>query len=93
MSVPARSCAQNEAAFNSLPLSSRIASARVFVRDVTVLARRSDALVVTGSSNVGRLMMLLWEAAHPREEGKRRELRSLDTRCVALLPLSLCKCS
>ncbi|GJN89519.1 hypothetical protein Rhopal_002506-T1 [Rhodotorula paludigena] len=70
----------NEAAFNSLPLSSRIASARVFVRDVTVLARRSDALVVTGSSNVGRLMMLLWEAAHPPQEGKRRELRSLDTR-------------
>ncbi|GAA5819989.1 hypothetical protein JCM3770_006815 [Rhodotorula araucariae] len=68
----------NELAFNSLPLASRVASARVFVRDLTVLAQRSDALVITGSSNVGRLMMLLFEAS--RAEGERRELRSLDTR-------------
>ncbi|BGP39359.1 hypothetical protein JCM10449v2_003297 [Rhodotorula kratochvilovae] len=42
----------NELEFNALPLSSRISSARLFVRDLTVLARRSDALVVTGSSNM-----------------------------------------
>jgi len=53
------------------------------VRDLTVLARRSDALVVTGSSNVGRLMMLLFEASRDgRGEGRKRELRSLDARCA-----------
>ncbi|BGP47458.1 hypothetical protein JCM10450v2_003310 [Rhodotorula kratochvilovae] len=69
----------NELEFNALPLSSRISSARLFVRDLTVLARRSDALVVTGSSNVGRLMMLLFEASKEDGRGGRRELRSLDT--------------
>ncbi|GAA5912213.1 hypothetical protein JCM8208_000934 [Rhodotorula glutinis] len=71
----------NETSFNSLPLAARIASARLFVRDLTVLARRSDALVVTGSSNVGRLMMLLFEGSRAeRGEGRKRELRSLDAR-------------
>ncbi|GAA5925944.1 hypothetical protein JCM3775_005157 [Rhodotorula graminis] len=71
----------NETSFNSLPLAARISSARLFVRDLTVLARRSDALVVTGSSNVGRLMMLLFEASRDeRGEGRKREMRSLDAR-------------
>ncbi|GAA5855540.1 hypothetical protein JCM9279_005114 [Rhodotorula babjevae] len=72
----------NETSFNSLPLAARISSARLFVRDLTVLARRSDALVVTGSSNVGRLMMLLFEASRKgeRRDGRKRELRSLDAR-------------
>ncbi|TNY20464.1 hypothetical protein DMC30DRAFT_447036 [Rhodotorula diobovata] len=73
----------NETGFNSLPLGSRIASSRLFVRDLTALARRADALVVTGSSNVGRLMMLLFEAANEDKgaaEVRKRELRSLDAR-------------
>ncbi|GAA6036117.1 hypothetical protein JCM8097_006624 [Rhodosporidiobolus ruineniae] len=71
----------NEVTFNSLPLSTRLASTRLFVRDLTVLTRRADAIVMTGSSNVGRLMLLLFEAAR-REKGieGRREVRSLDTR-------------
>jgi hypothetical protein len=55
---------------------------------LTVLSSRADALVVTGSSNVGRLMMLLFEARR-REVGEaegRREVRSLDTRCARLSP-------
>ncbi|GEM08223.1 hypothetical protein Rt10032_c05g2240 [Rhodotorula toruloides] len=71
----------NETAFNRLPLATRIASARIFVRDLTVLSSRADALIVTGSSNVGRLMMLLFEARRREEgEGGKREVRSLDTR-------------
>lgn len=87
------STAQNETGFNSLPLGSRIASSRLFVRDLTALARRADALVVTGSSNVGRLMMLLFEAANEDKgaaEVRKRELRSLDARCVLAPRLSLC---
>ncbi|GAA5904689.1 uncharacterized protein JCM6883_003871 [Sporobolomyces salmoneus] len=64
----------NEITFNSLPLSDRISQSRFFVRDVTFLSTRSDALVITGSSNVGRLMSLLMG-----ERGK-RNIRSLDTR-------------
>ncbi|BGP54999.1 hypothetical protein JCM8202v2_002587 [Rhodotorula sphaerocarpa] len=87
----------NETQFNRLPLPARIASTRAFVRDLTFLARNADALVVTGSSNVGRMLMVLHEAearrrrgenggAREGEEGKaegggrRREMRSLDTR-------------
>ncbi|GAA5829760.1 hypothetical protein JCM11251_007870 [Rhodosporidiobolus azoricus] len=71
----------NEATFNALPLASRLSSTRLFVRDLTVLCRRADAIVMTGSSNVGRLMTLLFEAGR-RERGERgkREVRSLDTR-------------
>ncbi|BGP15376.1 hypothetical protein JCM10213v2_003344 [Rhodosporidiobolus nylandii] len=71
----------NEATFNSLPLSTRLAQTRLFVRDLTVLAHRADALVMTGSSNVGRLMTVLFEGARrARQEEGRREVRSLDTR-------------
>ncbi|POY73620.1 hypothetical protein BMF94_3154 [Rhodotorula taiwanensis] len=52
----------NEIEFNRLPLATRIENTRVFVRDLTFLARTADALVITGSSNVGRLLMMLFEA-------------------------------
>lgn len=68
---------QNEITFNSLPLSTRIQQSRKFVRDVTFLSTRCDALVITGSSNVGRLMSLLFGA---RERGMKSRIRSLDTR-------------
>ncbi|GAA5986322.1 hypothetical protein JCM10908_003703 [Rhodotorula pacifica] len=84
---------QNETSFNSLPLLSRISSTRSFIRDLTFCARRADAIVMTGSSNVGRLLGMLFEAEGQRsgeeeeEEGggpgrrrRRREMRSLDTR-------------
>ncbi|GAA5989377.1 hypothetical protein JCM5350_005693 [Sporobolomyces pararoseus] len=67
----------NEITFNSLPLSTRIQQSRKFVRDVTFLSTRCDALVITGSSNVGRLMSLLFGA---RERGMKSRIRSLDTR-------------
>ncbi|GAA5965635.1 hypothetical protein JCM21900_003043, partial [Sporobolomyces salmonicolor] len=69
----------NENAFNALPLSARIAQTRLFVRDVTVLTTRADALVVTGSSNVGRLMALLM-GQRAREGRGGGRVRSLDTR-------------
>ncbi|GAA5849454.1 hypothetical protein JCM3766R1_003288 [Sporobolomyces carnicolor] len=64
----------NEVTFNSLPLSDRIDQSRRFVRDVTFVSTRSDALVMTGSSNVGRLMSLLMG------EKSKGNVRSLDTR-------------
>ncbi|GAA5914557.1 hypothetical protein JCM6882_000418 [Rhodosporidiobolus microsporus] len=71
----------NEATFNALPLSDRLSETRLFVRDLTVLSRHADAIVMTGSSNVGRLMTLLFEAARrDRGETGKREVRSLDTR-------------
>ncbi|GAA5863341.1 hypothetical protein JCM3774_005259 [Rhodotorula dairenensis] len=63
----------NENEFNRLPVSSRIRSTRQFVRDLTFLARRADAVVVTGSSNVGRLLMMLSEA----EQRRRSQTESL----------------
>ncbi|GAA5885726.1 hypothetical protein JCM6882_007545 [Rhodosporidiobolus microsporus] len=41
------------------PLPLRIALARAFIRDLTFLARLSSSLVLTESSNVGRLFTLL----------------------------------
>ncbi|GAA6018435.1 hypothetical protein JCM11491_006996 [Sporobolomyces phaffii] len=64
----------NENTFNSLPLETRIEQSQAFVRDVTLLSTRADALVITGSSNVGRLMCLLMG---DRAKGR---VRSLDTR-------------
>lgn len=49
-----------EDAFNRLSPDTRVAMTRTFLRDMTVLARESDGLVITGSSNVGRLMALLF---------------------------------
>ena len=84
---------QNETAFNRLPLPSRIAATRQFVRDLTFLSRRADALVVTGSSNVGRLLMMLFDAENTNRskaegelQSRRREMRSLDTRFVGRPP-------
>ncbi|GAA5837929.1 hypothetical protein JCM9279_004071 [Rhodotorula babjevae] len=45
--------------FHEAPLEQRIALTRPFLRDLTLLARESDALVVSQASNVGRLLTLL----------------------------------
>ncbi|GAA5830810.1 hypothetical protein JCM11251_001082 [Rhodosporidiobolus azoricus] len=47
------------AGFRDSPLPLRIAQTRSFIRDLTFLARYSSALVLTESSNVGRLLTLL----------------------------------
>lgn len=68
---------QSETSFNKLPVAQRIALTRTFVRDVTVLSSRADALVISGSSNVGRLMALL---AGEEKAFKLGRVRSVDTR-------------
>lgn len=90
---------QNETAFNRLPLPSRIAATRQFVRDLTFLARRADALVITGSSNVGRLLMMLFDAEDTKRSStggerrrRRREMRSLDTRSAFPVLSAPCFC-
>ncbi|GAA5924744.1 hypothetical protein JCM3775_005459 [Rhodotorula graminis] len=45
--------------FRDAPLEHRIALTRPFLRDLTLLARESEALVVAQASNVGRLLTLL----------------------------------
>ncbi|GAA5885774.1 hypothetical protein JCM6882_007560 [Rhodosporidiobolus microsporus] len=45
--------------FRDSPLPLRIALTRAFIRDLTFLARFSSSLVLTESSNVGRLLTLL----------------------------------
>ncbi|BGP15198.1 hypothetical protein JCM10213v2_003157 [Rhodosporidiobolus nylandii] len=45
--------------FAKLPLTQRITLTKQFLRDLTLLASLSDALVFTGSSNVGRLLAVL----------------------------------
>ena len=77
MTDPLLALAQNETAFNRLPLAQRIALTRIFVRDVTVLSTRSDALVMSASSNVGRLMTLLCGEQKALRLGR---VRSVDTR-------------
>ncbi|KAL8290071.1 hypothetical protein RQP46_003010 [Phenoliferia psychrophenolica] len=67
----------NELDFNQLPIAERIALTRDFVRDVTVLSTKADALVVSASSNVGRLMALLCGAEKAIQQGR---VRSVDTR-------------
>lgn len=49
----------NENRFNALPLAERVAVTHDFVRDLTVLAHGVDGIVMTASSNVGRLLCLL----------------------------------
>ncbi|KAK4046300.1 hypothetical protein OIV83_006174 [Microbotryomycetes sp. JL201] len=66
----------NERSFNSMKLDDRIAHTKTFVRDLTLLASQSDALVLTASSNVGRLLMLL-AGKQFVDEGL---IRSVDTR-------------
>ena len=66
----------NEATFNSLGAEERVAQTRLFLRDLTLLAQRTDGLVFTGSSNVGRLMSLV--AGRSKMEDAR--LRSTDVR-------------
>ncbi|GAA6025320.1 hypothetical protein JCM10207_006244 [Rhodosporidiobolus poonsookiae] len=48
-----------QSAFNALPLLERVVHTQAFVRDLTVMAREADAAVVSGSSNIGRLAMLI----------------------------------
>jgi len=67
-----------ESIFNSLLPSSRISLTRSFLRDLTLLASSADGLVFTGSSNVGRLWLLL--ADHKQSEIKRREERRRSPR-------------
>lgn len=52
------SAGYDQATFNKLPLVERVVHTRAFVRDLTLLAREADAMVVSASSNVGRLAML-----------------------------------
>ncbi|CAD6580533.1 MAG: hypothetical protein CYPHOPRED_001252 [Cyphobasidiales sp. Tagirdzhanova-0007] len=66
----------SETTFNSLSAASRISLTRTFLRDLTILSRRADGLVFTGSSNVGRLMSLLAGF----EKMQRGSLRSTDVR-------------
>ncbi|GAA5956557.1 hypothetical protein JCM3765_003483 [Sporobolomyces pararoseus] len=78
----------NETSFNLLPISNRISQSRKFVRDVTFLSTRCDSLIITASSNVGRLMsLLIGSSSFSREdsieagrEGGRGRIRSLDIR-------------
>ncbi|KAM0747445.1 hypothetical protein T439DRAFT_89596 [Meredithblackwellia eburnea MCA 4105] len=67
----------NESAFNRLSLAQRIALTRTFVRDITFLTKRGDSLVMSASSNVGRLMALL--TGSEKAIGMRRVV-SVDTR-------------
>lgn len=69
-----------ESLFNALPLTTRVDSTRLFLRDLTVLAKLGDGLVFTGSSNVGRLWTLL--AGMNQLEGKENNsnLWSADVR-------------
>ncbi|TNY21929.1 hypothetical protein DMC30DRAFT_415576 [Rhodotorula diobovata] len=46
-------------AFREAPLAQRIALTRPFLRDLTLLSRRADVLVLSQASNVGRLLTLL----------------------------------
>lgn len=74
-----RSDPQHEANHNALPLTERVAHARLFVRDLTVLAWEADGVVLTASSNTGRLMALLAGVQKAVVDGR---VRSLDTRSV-----------
>ncbi|KAM0789062.1 hypothetical protein ACM66B_003125 [Microbotryomycetes sp. NB124-2] len=66
----------NERSFNLMTLDERVANTKTFVRDLTLLASQSDALVLTASSNVGRLLMLLAGERFVNEG----LVRSVDTR-------------
>lgn len=69
----------HEGVFNALPAKDRVKEARAFLRDLTVLGRRADGLVFTGSSNVSRIFALLAGADRTLANGARR-FRSLDVR-------------
>lgn len=71
----------SETFHNKLPLAKRVGLARKFVRDLSLLAQESDGIVLTASSNVGRLMALL--AGDDKAVVKGR-VKSLDTRWFPL---------
>jgi hypothetical protein len=61
-----------------MTLPARVTLTKTFVRDISLLAEHADGLVLTASSNVGRLLLLL--AGEDKVlEGR---VRSLDTRSV-----------
>ncbi|GAA6020819.1 hypothetical protein JCM10207_001667 [Rhodosporidiobolus poonsookiae] len=66
----------NESRFRAAPLSTRVALTLPFLRDLTFLSEACSGLVLTGSSNVGRLLTLL---AGP-EMVKRERVVSADVR-------------
>ena len=48
----------NHRAFDQLPLVERVAHTRAFVRDLTLLVKEADAMIVSTASSAGRLAML-----------------------------------
>ena len=66
----------DEARFNQMDMGQRVMETRLFLRDLTLLAERAEGLVITGSSNVGRLMALLFGP----EKVKQGRLHSADVR-------------
>lgn len=56
-------------------LDERVTLTKTFVRDISLFVKHCDGLVLTASSNVGRLLLLL-----AGEEMAYTRVRSLDTR-------------
>lgn len=65
-----------EGEFNASPMPQRVANTRLFLRDLTAAARLADGLVLTGSSNVGRLLALL----NAQSRNPDKLFRSVDVR-------------
>ncbi|KDE09361.1 hypothetical protein MVLG_00675 [Microbotryum lychnidis-dioicae p1A1 Lamole] len=70
--------------FNRLPMLERVLHTQTFIRDLTLFSRDADAFIVSGSSNIGRLAMLIggYEATIGPKDEKGRSLggriRSID---------------
>lgn len=58
-----------------MKLDERVKMTKEFVRDISLFTKNCDGLVLTASSNVGRLLLLL-----AGEEMAYTRVRSLDTR-------------
>ena len=70
---------QNEITFNAMSLEERVSRTMTFVRDLSLFVKHCDGLVLTASSNVGRLLLLL-----AGEEMAYTRVRSLDTRSAMM---------
>ncbi|SCV72254.1 BQ2448_4948 [Microbotryum intermedium] len=74
----------SQSEFNRLPMLERVIHTRTFIRDLTLFSRDADAFIVSGSSNIGRLAMLIggYEATvGPKDEEGRSlggRIRSID---------------
>lgn len=66
----------DESVFNASPIQDRVSAAIQFLRDLTILASHADGIVITASSNVGRLLALLLEP----EKGSDININSVDIR-------------